>query len=82
MLYQDYILTLLGFVFSYALVPQIVKGFKEKRGLISYQTSMIYAVGMLTIAIMYLTLRLYLSATLTFVVTALWTTLLIQRIYY
>jgi len=82
MVWQDTAITIIIVAFSYALLPQVIKGFKEKRGLISLQTSIITGTGMYILSGIYLTLGLYFSATIGVITGALWTTLFIQKIIY
>jgi len=82
MVWQDIIITFTVFVLSYALIPQIYQGFKEKKGLINLQTSIITTLGVYTLSIIYLTLNLYFSSTMMFISGILWTTLLVQKIIY
>lgn len=82
MVWQDTLITIIIIAFSYALIPQILKGFKKKKGSINLQTSGITATGMLLLALIYTTLGLKFSAILAQITGILWTTLLIQRIIY
>jgi len=82
MVWQDYAITVIIILLSYALIPQIIKGFKEKKELVNLQTSLITSIGLYGLAIANLTLKLYLSATIVEITAILWTTLLIQRILY
>ena len=64
MVWQDYLLSGVTVAFGYALVPQIIKGFKEKRANITIQTSAISTVGLgISVATVY-TLDLKLTAAL------------------
>jgi len=82
MVWQDVIITIVIILFSYALVPQIYQGFKEKKGFINLQTSMITAIGMYSLAVIYLTLNLYFSSIISEITAILWTTLFFQKIIY
>lgn len=82
MAWQDITITICILAFSYALIPQIVKGFKNKKSLIATQTSLITSIGMFAIAITYITLNLTFSAIIALLTGALWATLFIQNIIY
>jgi hypothetical protein len=82
MVWQDIVITITVFILGYALVPQIYQGFKEKKGLINLQTSILTSLGVYVLSIMYLTLELYFSSIMMFLSGILWTTLLIQKIIY
>jgi len=68
--------------FGYALLPQIYQGFKQKKGLINLQISLITAVGMYILTFVYITLELYFSATISFVTGIIWIILFAQKIIY
>jgi len=68
--------------FSYALIPQIIKGFKNKKSLIALQTALINSAGMLIVGITYITLNLYFSATMSIIGGTLWGILFFQNKIY
>jgi len=78
MVWQDIVITIVMIFFSYALVPQIIKGFKEKRGLIAFQTALITSIGMFVITVTYSTINLIFSTIMALITGILWTILLIQ----
>lgn len=82
MVWQDIVITTCIIAFSYALIPQITLGFKKKKSLISTQTSLITATGMIILGIVYITLNLTFSSILAFITGALWATILIQSLIY
>lgn len=79
MLWQDYLLTIINITFSLALFPQVISGFKEKKGFINYATSIPTFIGLYIICFVYLTLNLYLSAGICLITGTLWFLLFIQR---
>jgi uncharacterized protein with PQ loop repeat len=82
MSWQDLVITIAVFLMSYALVPQVIKGFKTKKSLISIQTAAITAIALYSISLVYLTLDLYFSSAMNFLTGTLWTVLLIQSLVY
>jgi hypothetical protein len=82
MTWQDIVITACIIAFGYALVPQVIQGFREKRGVISTQTSLITCVGMLAMSVMYFTLNLYFSALLALITGVLWEILFLQKMVY
>jgi len=60
-MWQDITITIILIAFAYALVPQVIRGFKLKRKLVSAQTSLITFLGMYALSYIYLTLNLNLS---------------------
>ena len=79
---QDILISIIVIGFSYALIPQVYKGFKEKRGLINLQTSIITSIGMYSLSIIYLTLNFYFSSIISFLTGILWTILFVQNVVY
>ncbi|PIO07544.1 hypothetical protein COU59_03245 [Candidatus Pacearchaeota archaeon CG10_big_fil_rev_8_21_14_0_10_34_12] len=82
MVWQDIVIAIVIVFLAYALIPQIYKGFKEKRGLISLQTSIITGVGMYILSYIYFTLNLFFSATMVFISGLFWTILFFQKKFY
>jgi len=82
MVLQDYVITLCLIAFSYALLPQVYQGFKQKKGFINLQTSGITFVGMYAVAAVYLTLGLTFSTVIAFITGTIWFILFVQRIIY
>ena len=82
MIWQDYIVTIIMIALSYALLPQIIQGFKQKRSEINIQTSIINVIGLYTLASIYITLGLFFSSSITFITATCWLILFIQKIIY
>ncbi|MFP4028580.1 MAG: hypothetical protein ACLFWL_12375, partial [Candidatus Brocadiia bacterium] len=61
--WQDITLTICSVAFGYALIPQIMYGFKEKAGTVTLQTSLITAVALYAVAVVYFSLELWFAAT-------------------
>ncbi|MFH1365555.1 MAG: hypothetical protein ABIH28_03155 [archaeon] len=82
MIWQDLVITIAVLLMSYALFPQVIKGFKTKKPLISKQTALITSMALYSISFVYLTLNLYFSSAMNFLTGTLWIVLLIQSIRY
>ncbi|MFH1325649.1 MAG: hypothetical protein ABIH49_02685 [archaeon] len=82
MIWQDVIVSLASVIFVYSMFPQIVYGFKTKKGLISIQFSLLNIIAMIGLIIVYVSFELFLSAAINMLITSLWGVLLIQRIKY
>lgn len=82
MTWQDIIITIASVVFVYAMLPQIIYGFKKKKGIITYQFSILNIVAMIALTITYFSLGLIFSTIISLIITMLWIVLLIQRIIY
>lgn len=79
---QDIILSVIAFLFGYALIPQIVYGFKLKKGLIDFKTGLITSVGLYITAVCFFTLGLFFSAILNIFSASCWLILFLQRLKY
>jgi len=82
MSWPDILLTIIGVVFSYALIPQIYQCWKNKRGLITIQTGVITFTGLYVCAMVYLYLGLPFSTITTFISSGFWFVLCVQTAYY
>ena len=82
MLWQDYVFSGATIAFSYALIPQIIKGFREKKANITTQTAAITSTGLYVCAGVAYTLDLYLTTGLYTVAATLWGVLMYQSIKY
>jgi len=81
-MWQDLVITISTLLLGYALIPQVVDGFKKRKGTVTIQTSLITALGLYTIAICLFTLGLYFSFIMNLFTGTLWAVLLIQKIIY
>jgi hypothetical protein len=82
MAWQDTAITISIFALSYALIPQILLAHKRKKSLISLQAAAITIIGMISLAVTYLTLNFALSSIMAFVSATLWAILLVQSKIY
>ncbi len=82
MIWQDLVITIAVFLMSYALIPQIIKGFKMKKALISTQTAIITSIALYSVSFVYFTLDIYFSSAMNTLAGILWTILLIQSLRY
>lgn len=69
-------------MFSYALIPQVLKGFKERKGHIAFQTALLTTIGLYASCIAFISLNLIFSGIICAINGTLWLTLLIQKIIY
>ena len=82
MIWQDIVIAIINIVFGYSLVYQVYIGFKEKKGFLSLQTSLLTTIGLFVLAVIYLTLNLYISTLVTLITGIFWFLLLVQRLIY
>ncbi|MFH1290272.1 MAG: hypothetical protein ABIH92_02575 [Nanoarchaeota archaeon] len=82
MFWQDVVIAIVNVLFSYALIPQVYKGFKHKKGFVVLQTGVITTVGLYVMAATFVTLELYFATVITILTGTLWLLLLLQTIVY
>jgi uncharacterized protein with PQ loop repeat len=82
MAWQDIIIMICTILFSYALIPQVLEGFRKKKGLINLQTAAITAPCLYILAFCFFTLQLYFSMAANILAGTLWSILLFQRLRY
>ena len=80
--WQDIIIFVIIILFSYALIPQIILGFKRNKALISLQTSSITFISRYILTFVYFTLNLYFSTIIGFITGTSGLILFIQGIVY
>lgn len=81
-MWQDYVMAAAAISFSYALVPQVYYGFKNKVKTIRKQTGIITTLGLSAIAYAQYSLDLDFSTITTTAATTLWGTLTVQSFRY
>jgi hypothetical protein len=81
-MWQDYVIFACMLAFSYALVPQVIQGFRQKKSFVNMQTSAITSAGMCVMTVTYLTMELFVSTIIGIVTASLWLALLFQGIRY
>ncbi|MBU0929754.1 MAG: hypothetical protein KJ623_01650 [Nanoarchaeota archaeon] len=82
MVWQDIVIALANVVLSAALLPQVIHGFKKKRGLLTLTTSIPTFIALFVISITYYTLSLKYAFVLALISSILWLILFIQSIIY
>jgi hypothetical protein len=82
MVWQDLIIALANVLFGYSLVYQIWKGYVDKKGYLSLQTSFLTTTGLFALSISFFTLNLKVSSLVALFNGFLWLTLFIQGIIY
>lgn len=60
-MWQDIVISISIILLSYALIPQVIQGFKKRKCDINIQTSAITAAGLYILAVCFWTLNLYFS---------------------
>jgi len=79
-MWQDFVIMIINIIFSLSLIPQVIEGFKKKKGLIEFWTSIPTTLGLFVMSYTFFTLNLIFSSWLTFLTGILWLLLLIQKI--
>lgn len=81
-MWQDYLIMFSNILISYALIPQVLKNFKEKRRNISLVTGFITFLALFLMAFSFFMLNLVFSTIITSFNCLLWLILFIQAIKY
>jgi len=81
-MWQDILITIVNIIFGYALIPQVYKGFKEKKRHIAFQTSLLNTIGMYAMTIAFFSLNLTFSWIIGSFNATMWLILFIQGIIY
>jgi len=81
-MWQDIIITIVNLIFAYALVHQVLKGFKDKKAHIHFQTGLLNTMGMYAMAVAYLTLGLWFSTIIGTFNATMWLLLFLQGLLY
>jgi len=82
MVWQDFVVAVANILFSLSMVFQAYRGFKEKKGFITLQTSGLTLMGLFGLAISFFTLNLYFSTAAALLNALVWIVVFIQRIIY
>jgi len=82
MIWQDIFITFGSILLSIALIPQIIEGYKEKKGFITHGTTVPTFIGLYLISIAFYTLSFYLSSIVYYISGSLWLILFTQRLVY
>jgi len=82
MVWQDIILTIANIIFGYALIPQVIHGFKTKKGVMTYQTAILTTIGLYASCFAFFSLNLFFSGIICTFNATIWFLLLIQKVIY
>ncbi len=82
MVWQDIVITFANLVFVISLVPQIIYGYKNKKGYIKLETSVPTFLALYSMSIAFFTLNLFYSCIAVFMGGTCWLILAIQRFIY
>lgn len=69
---NDFLLSIIGLLFSYSLIPTIIESYKNKKVGINKQTIVISCCGLYIMVIIYLDLCLYFAAITNFITASCW----------
>ena len=81
-MWQDIAIGIISILFNLALVPQIIHGFKKKKGTIIRSTSVLNIIGISAMVFIYSTLQLYFTAGVAVISGIVWIIFLAQSIIY
>ena len=82
MMWQDILITISNILFSYALIPQVYHGFKNKKTAMILQTALLTTIGLYASCIAFFSLGLLFSGIITVINGTLWGLLLLQTLIY
>lgn len=82
LMWQDWVMAICSVVFSWALVPQVVRGFKDRQGYVEGWTAAPYTMAVVAVAVSLLTLRLWFAGAVGMASAGLWAVLWLQREFY
>jgi hypothetical protein len=82
MIWQDIVVAIANVLFGYSLAYQVYKGFKEKKGALSLQSSLLTTIGLYSVAVVYASLSLYISTLITIFNGTMWLLLFMQKLIY
>ena len=82
MIWQDILIGIGTIILSYALVPQVIYGFKKKKKTVVLQASLATVIGLSMLTISYTSLKMTFALITNLLATFLWVLLLIQGILY
>jgi hypothetical protein len=74
-MWQDYVIGIVGFGFSFMLIPQIIASMKGNH--VNRATSLMTSIGLLTMSIVMITLDLWISAIANFCSATVWGSLFV-----
>ena len=82
MAWQDLVIAVVNAILTVSLVPQVYQNFRNKKGPITFATSIPTFLGLYVMAFCFITLSLYYSAIMVSLCGTLWLVFFIQRIIY
>lgn len=82
MVWQDILIAVTNIIFGYSLAYQVYIGFKEKKGSLTLQTTLLTFISLYALSIAYLTLNLFLSTIICVFNGTMWLLLFIQGLIY
>jgi hypothetical protein len=82
MIWQDFVIAIANILMGYALIPQVFKGFKNKKAYIKFQTGLITSLALYILGITLFTLNLFFSGAIALFNATMWLILFIQSIIY
>ena len=82
MIWEDFVFTTAGILFSYSLIPQTYYGWKNKVKTVAKQTGIITTLGLILVAVAGISLGLVWSPMVTFVSALLWLIITYQSFKY
>ncbi len=82
MAWQDLIISISIVLMGYAMIPQVIHGFRKKINTIKLQTSIITTIALFAMTVAFFSLKLYFSAFMDVIMCTLWFLIVVQGILY
>ena len=82
MVWQDIVVAIANILFGYSLAYQVYKGFRERKGFLTLQTSLLTTIGLYAMSFAFFTLNLFVSTIVSTFNGTMWLLLFIQGLIY
>jgi predicted anti-sigma-YlaC factor YlaD len=82
MVWQDWLISISIILMGYAMIPQVIHGFRKKVSTIKLQTAFITTLTLYAMAVAFFSLKLYFSAAMDMIIGTLWLLIAVQGIIY
>ena len=82
MIWQDMVIAIASVLFGYSLTYQVYGGFRERKGFLTLQTSLLTTIGLYALTFAFFTLNLLFSTIVSAFNGTMWLLLFIQGLIY
>ena len=82
MIWQDMVIAIASVLFGYSLTYQVYGGFRERKGFLTLQTSLLTTIGLYALTFAFFTLNLFVSTIVSTFNGTMWLLLFIRGLIY